>query len=219
MSDSYFAPMYGGLMIPSLARHGSNQFQSGSGIFGLNSHINDAASPFSGATHSSPFSDSTPRHELEAQYFGHRGASPRASANLGELENFSFKRLRSLESGIIDSSDVSPMHVETRTVKVPRRKEAVKVVSDSPHTRISAADLEAMPVLKLGDEGRAKLKSALSERAKSDADAKDRIDAIGKIRLASMQQLMQMARVSGLWDYAQALAVEHDMAKAFKRSG
>lgn len=122
----------------------------------------------------------------------------------------------------MESTDVSPMHVETRTVKVPRRtvrKAAVKVASDSPNTRISVSELDAVPILKLGDEGRAKLKSALSEQARTDPDIKSQIEAIGKIRLASMQQLMQMARVSGLWEYAQSLAAEHEMAKAYKRSG
>jgi hypothetical protein len=76
-----------------------------------------------------------------------------------------------------------------------------------------------IPILKLGDEGRAKLKSALSEQAKADNDIRLRIDAIGKIRLASVHQLMQMARVSGLWEYAQSLAQEHELSKAYKRSG
>jgi len=62
-----------------------------------------------------------------------------------------------------------------------------------------------VPVLKLGDDGRAKLKSALSELVKTNPDIRARVEEIGKIRLASMQQLMQMAKVS-------AALARHDRA-------
>jgi len=83
----------------------------------------------------------------------------------------------------------------------------------------SSADMSSVPILKLGDDGRAKLKSALSEQVRVDPRLKSEVDAIGKIRLASMQQLLQMAKICGLWDYALMLAKEHEMAKLIKRTG
>jgi len=48
---------------------------------------------------------------------------------------------------------------------------------------------------------------------------KRQVDEIGKIRLASMQQLLQMAKICGLWDYALMLAKEHEIAKNIRRTG
>jgi hypothetical protein len=72
---------------------------------------------------------------------------------------------------------------------------------------------QTLPTLKLGDEGRAKLKSALSEAVRSDERIRHKVEAIGKIRLASMAQLLRMAKVAGLWEYAIMLSREHELNK------
>lgn len=226
MSDSYFAPMYGGLMMPSLTRNGSNVLGNGSGYYDTSHDGGDHSSPFSEHSIASPFLDPSPRNEAGATYFGYRPTSPKTAVGLGELENFSFKRLRSLSSKISESTDSSPV---SRSSKQTRFEPSQITVSrrSMPRPTVHQDDIKSltpiqydddMPVLKLGDEGRAKLKSALSEQARTDPLIKDRIETIGKIRLASVQQLMQMARVSGLWDYAQSLAQDHEVSKAYRRS-
>ena len=91
--------------------------------------------------------------------------------------------------------------------------------SEDDEFNIESSTFSSTPLLKLGDDGRAKLKSALSEQVRVDPQLKMKVDAIGKIRLASMQQLLQMAKICGLWDYALMLAREHEMAKLIKRTG
>jgi hypothetical protein len=218
--------MYGGLMMPSLTKNGSNVFGNGSGYYHTSHDGGDHSSPFSEHSMVSPFYDPSPRNEAEATYFGYKPTSPKTAVDLGELENFSFKRLRSLGSQIAESTDSSPV---SRSSKQTRFEPSQITVSRRPMPRptVHHDDMKSftpiqydddIPLLKLGDEGRAKLKSALSEQARTDPHIKDSIEAIGKIRLASVQQLMQMARVSGLWDYAQSLAQDHEVSKAYKRS-
>ena len=103
-----------------------------------------------------------------------------------------------------------------RKVFVSREQRVYDSDDEEFNFRSRVSDL---PVLKLGDDGRAKLKSALSEQVRIDPRMKTEVDNIGKIRLASMQQLLHMAKICGLWDYALMLAKEHEMSKLIKRSG
>lgn len=212
--------------MPSMTRNGSNVFGNGSGYYHTSHDDADHSSPFSEHSMASPFYDPSPRNEAETTYFGYRPASPKTAVGLSDLENFSFKRLRSLGSQIAESADSSPVNryskqtrVEPSQITVSRRPMPRPTVHhDDKKSFVPVQFDDDTPVLKLGDEGRAKLKSALSEQARTDPDIKARIESIGKIRLASVQQLMQMARISGLWDYAQSLAQEHEVSKAYKRS-
>ncbi len=201
------------------------RFGTGSGFYADYTAYGEAASPFSNESMSSPFYDTSPSNDVEASYFGFNPTSPRNAAALVDLENFSFKRLRSLDSGLLESTDSSPV---SRSSKVSKTSPTHITISRRPMPQPTShemgspgeryhPELDHVPILKLGDEGRSKLKSALSEKSKIDADIKAQIDAIGKIRLASVQQLMQMAQVSGLWDYAQSLAKDHEVAKVHKR--
>ena len=90
---------------------------------------------------------------------------------------------------------------------------------DGMYSFVPSGHISSVPILKLGDDGRAKLKSALSEQVRMDTRMKRQVDEIGKIRLASMQQLLQMAKICGLWDYALMLAKEHEIAKNIRRTG
>jgi hypothetical protein len=216
MSDPYFAPMYGGLMNHTVTRGGSRRFGAGSGFYGHVGGPDDPASPFSTESLRSPIYDTSPHSDMESSYFGFHPISPRTAASLVDLENFSFKRLRSLDSGhLLDSPDASPV---SRSSKASKTEANQIVVTRKRIPAPTQLITDEVPILKLGDDGRAKLKSALSELSKSDEEVHARIEAIGKIRLASMQQLMQMAKVSGLWEYALTLAREHEMAKAYRRS-
>ena len=92
---------------------------------------------------------------------------------------------------------------------------------EPPHRRAykpSDDEVNNVSMLKVGEEGRARLKSALSDAVRSDAEALYRVQAIGKIRLASMLQLMQMAKVAGLWEYAEVLAKEHSKTKRYRKT-
>lgn len=59
-----------------------------------------------------------------------------------------------------------------------------------------------LPKLHLGEVGRKKLKSLISSAIKEDECLRDKVRAIGKVKLASIPQLLQMAQVCGLWDEA-----------------
>lgn len=60
--------------------------------------------------------------------------------------------------------------------------------------------------VQLGEHGRQRLKSLLSSAVKYDAAKRDLVYAIGKVKLASIPQLLQMARVCGLWDEVMNIA-------------
>ena len=178
----------------------------------------------------SPFADVSPRNGLETSYFGYRLPSPTNIHGAGQPghANFHFKRLRSDDS-VSGSLDASPMATQTHVKKLPRSDDSTSklkteparfatVVHDDVSSSISSEDLRNLPLLRFGEEGRAKLKSALSDAVRRDADVRARVDEIGKIRLASMQQLMRMAKVAGLWSYAEALVMEHDSLKQYRRS-
>lgn len=224
MSDSYFAPMYGGIANPTDVRVGSVRFGMGSGFYGNFHDDSDPSSPFSDASMASPFYESSPTNDVEPSYFGYQPVSPKNQASLVDLENFSFKRLRSLDSGTLESADVSPVSRVSKASRTsPTHISVTRRPMPQPTVQIEMpyADNEGfeIPPLRLGDDGRSRLKSALSEQVKHDADIRAQIEAIGKIRLASIQQLMQMARVSGLWDYAQYLALENETTKKYRRTG
>lgn len=55
----------------------------------------------------------------------------------------------------------------------------------------------------LGDKGRAKLKSLISQRVRADSNARLIVQKIGKIRVAPVYQLLEMAKAIGMWDFAQ----------------
>lgn len=57
-----------------------------------------------------------------------------------------------------------------------------------------------LPKLHLGEMGRSKLKSMISNVIKDDEDLRTQVLAISKVKLASIGQLLQMAFVCGLWE-------------------
>jgi len=262
MSDSYFAPMYGGLLLPLTKRQGSNLLQSGSSLYTLNQVVGDVTSPLDAPMDAS-YGGVSPSSVSNSDRYDFRVKTPNNGQNsIGS--SFHFKRFRSIDSF---STDVSPSsrsiddagspystnpiltpvakHPRTMTPlitppatqdflsrtsrEVPRTSHEVprKVFVSRVYREDSDDDddfnlrtrIPEVPVLKLGDDGRAKLKSALSEQVREDSRMKAQVDEIGKIRLASMQQLLQMAKICGLWDYALMLAKEHETSKLVKRSG
>jgi hypothetical protein len=82
-----------------------------------------------------------------------------------------------------------------------------KPVSDKMHKPMSKSILcGELPRVQLGEHGRQRLKSLLSSAVKYDAAKRDLVYAIGKVKLASIPQLLQMARVCGLWDEVMKVA-------------
>jgi len=59
-----------------------------------------------------------------------------------------------------------------------------------------------LPKLHLGETGRCKLKSMISNLIKDDEDLRAQVLSISKVKLASIGQLLQMAYVCGLWEEA-----------------
>ncbi len=59
---------------------------------------------------------------------------------------------------------------------------------------------DSMPKLHLGETGRQKLKSMISQALKYDEELRIKVSRIGKVKLASIPQLLAMAKVCGLWD-------------------
>lgn len=220
MSDVFFAPMYGDLSNSAIMRSGSVRFSMGSGFYGNYPQHQDPSSPFSGESMASPFYESQVSTDVEPTYFGFTATSPKNAATLVDLENFSFKRLRSLDSGLLESPDSSPiLRGVSKSSKTSPTHIAVSRKTMPNPTAHKDETADQIPPLKLGDDGRSKLKSALSEQARMDSDIRAQIDAIGKIRLASIPQLMEMSRVCGLWDYALSLARDHEATKLYKRTG
>ena len=185
-------------------------------------------SPNSAGSGITPFADASPRAGIETSYFGYRLPSPTSLQHGPNPASFHFKRGRSDES--VDSTvDGSPTPIHS--AKIARSQDSsvrsniseqttriAAVVTHDAHDNIDVDDLERLPVLRFGEEGRAKLKSALSDLVRRDPEIKERVEAIGKIRLASMHQLMRMAKVAGLWSYAEALVKEHDSLRQYKRT-
>jgi len=57
-----------------------------------------------------------------------------------------------------------------------------------------------LPKLHLGETGRCKLKSMISNLIKDDEELRSQVLIISKIKLASISQLLQMAYVCNIWD-------------------
>ena len=231
MSEAYFAPMFGGLMLPLTRRQGSNLFQSGSSMYALNNNNSDPSTPLS-ASMTSPFAEVSSSSPNASGFYGER--LPPATAHQ-PATTFHFKRYRSDDSM---STDTSPAGVRTSynasplsLAKNPRTMTPLITAAatdeflhrpapsrpTTQHRNETKYKEEDFPSLKLGDEGRARLKAALSEKVRIDPAAKIRVHAIGKIRLASMNQLMRMAKAANMWDFVENLAQEHHDAKYVKR--
>lgn len=56
------------------------------------------------------------------------------------------------------------------------------------------------PRLHLGETGRSRLKSLISNLTKVNPELRERVAEIGKVKLASIPQLLMMARTCGVWD-------------------
>ena len=232
MSGDYFTPMYGGILLPGTRRQGSAQSQLNSS-FSARVGFPGTATPLDEA-YPSPFTDMSPHHEGDTPYFGFSLGMPGPSIHDGSPvdgdRNLHFKRPRSIDSAS-SSTDVSPVSESSgRLVKVAR---PVVAFVDAPVVRVGKgtsrknAHLERLeeladdpnpPILKLGDDGRSRLKSALSDLVRMDPEIQRRVEAIGKIRLASMQQLMRMAKVSGLWGFALDIAAEVEATRIRRSS-
>lgn len=90
----------------------------------------------------------------------------------------------------------------------------------SSRTSVSFQDNEE-PVcnLPLGECGRSKLKSLISNAVRSSTVLKERCDSVGKIKTATVSQLFELARVCGLMGAAKQLSDEFLEHKKLKRSG
>ena len=204
--------MLGGLIIPTVNRQGSGRFDNGSGYLRSSSNLMDSSSPSMRYFAPPLLPGLGSSRDFESTYFGYNLPSPLHSGL--EVSHPGFQRYASADSM---SNDVSPHegvvqpHIFPKVVKT-------NVVSGNRLPELTSYPEEQLPGMKLGDEGRAKLKSALSDAVRRDPDMKARVESIGKIRLASVQQLVRMAKECNLWEYVEVLALEHEMSKDLRRS-
>jgi len=96
----------------------------------------------------------------------------------------------------------TPVEESLREIKKARRIPSLSkrtATVDVPSEFSVPGDL---PKLHLGETGRSKLKSMISNMIKDDEELRAQVLAISKVKLASIGQLLQMAFVCGLWEDA-----------------
>jgi len=89
-----------------------------------------------------------------------------------------------------------------REIKKARRSPSIpskRTIIDNVPSVTVPGDL---PKLHLGESGRSKLKSLISNMIKEDEELRTHVLAISKVKLASIGQLLQMSYVCGLWEEA-----------------
>lgn len=193
-------------MLPSFNRQGSGNFMRSSGFIRSHSDTLMEVSTPSFRPFSQSFLLEAPSRDYESTYFGYTLPSP---LHVGAYDShFALKRFGSMDSASTDTSPVVSGRVREDPVVEMRQIPRVTKLRQ----REAVAD-DVSPVLKLGDEGRAKLKAALSEQVRRNPELKARVDEIGKIRLASIQQLLMMAKVCDLWEYVEMLSLEHRLRR------
>ena len=80
-----------------------------------------------------------------------------------------------------------------------------------------SADDDEYSSIKLGDQRRKMIKSAISEKYHNDPAIRERIKQIGFIKSATVSELMKMAEVCGLLDWALQLARSREVEKQITR--
>uniref|UniRef100_A0A0G4HZC3 Uncharacterized protein n=1 Tax=Chromera velia CCMP2878 TaxID=1169474 RepID=A0A0G4HZC3_9ALVE len=86
-------------------------------------------------------------------------------------------------------------------------------------------DAEGMPVfyegvkLPLGETGRCQLKTLIGERMKNDAEIRLQVQAIAKLKCATIPQLLLMANICGLWEIAVTISDKFERQKQRTGSG
>jgi hypothetical protein len=229
MEGTYYTPMYGGLMLPVIKRQGSDVFQIGSSMYATHRDIeSESSSPLSAEGHPA-MPGLSPYDTRGSLGFHMRPPKDHRSSRMG---------LHYLTSDGMDMSDplthvsthdnspgsfmdVDDIHDSDDTESSSGKSHDLGGVPESkklPQKKSTAISYGELPVVKLGDDGRSKLKSALSERVREDMQVRRRVESIGKIRLASMQQLLAMAKEAGLWEFVVRLSEEHEQAKILRKS-
>ena len=96
----------------------------------------------------------------------------------------------------------------TESLTQGEMKKARRNLSSSKRTTINNSSVPSvlvpgdLPKLHLGESGRAKLKSMISNLIKEDEELRTQVLAISKVKLASIGQLLQMAFICNLWEEA-----------------
>lgn len=212
-------------MLPVTKRQGSDVFQIGSSMYAMNHDVqSESNSPISSAGVASalpglyPYDSSVSLGFHQGKVHKRSGRADRfLSGDLGMETSLTHTSTGdpSPISRIADDEDLE-MDIESPIVHtLEQEREHHHAL---PPAKRTATVYQDIPTIRLGDEGRSKLKSALSEKVRQDQYIRHRVEAIGKIRLASMQMLLVMAKEAGLYDYAIRLAEEHELAKAERRS-
>ena len=93
----------------------------------------------------------------------------------------------------------APVDESQREIKKARR---IPTLSKRTSRVPSVSVPGDLPKLHLGETGRSKLKSMISNMIKEDEELRAQVLAISKVKLASIGQLLQMAYVCGLWEDA-----------------
>lgn len=83
-----------------------------------------------------------------------------------------------------------------------KMKSSVDDVLDRPAKAKVIQCCPLLPKLHLGESGRAKLKSIISEVLKENPALRIHVAAVGKVKLATVPQLLQMAHICGMWNEA-----------------
>ena len=94
----------------------------------------------------------------------------------------------------------APVDESQREIKKARR---IPSLSKRTSVRVPSVSVPGdLPKLHLGETGRSKLKSMISNMIKEDEELRAQVLAISNVKLASIGQLLQMAYVCGLWEDA-----------------
>ena len=117
----------------------------------------------------------------------------------------------------MDDEDVSPIEVLSRDVSIasttasehsPSVPTRISLRRDVSSSSSSPASTEGRK-LHLGEGGRAKLKSLISDAVKHNEELRERVAAITKVKLASIPQLLQMASICDLWPQVLLIAASN----------
>ena len=162
----------------------------------------DVSYPTSTFSHNSDYSRST-----VAQNVGtNQNALRLARTVSSQARDYSFEDLTLDVNEVSDSGFRSDWSFEysralsdTSTAsELPKREEVSDDLSANECTR-TQPDVD-VPKLHLGENGRSKLKSLISGALKRNIELKILVASVGKVKLASVSQLLQMAFLCGLWD-------------------
>nr|PIM02955.1 hypothetical protein TGCOUG_228230 [Toxoplasma gondii COUG] len=96
---------------------------------------------------------------------------------------------------------------------LPRKKEGdarMLLLGEKPFVRPYARQIVEMWKIHLGETGRTTLKKEISERTQADATLKRRVLCIAKLKMATLEELVQIAEITGLLERTLQIANKYE---------